>query len=209
MGAGGSCRASRGFHAFLLYGGNRQWQDGNLPSGHRRSHSARQRSDRPGTRNQPDAADDPTLPRSLRRRCSFAQPFGRRRTWRPVAARVQWAGSSCRWRSQRFICTDPPPWPHRHRRGARRHLQARSNPALPRPRCCSDAGTARRDSDHPRLGDAVPGKLAQCGTWAVPVARFTQSGARPADAAGCDRPPSRAAAQGAFLCPESLFLAAP
>ena len=51
--------------------------------------------------------------------------------------------------------------PDRHRRGARKQLQAGIDAALSCPRRGRHAGPAGGHADHPRLGDAVAGKLAQ------------------------------------------------
>ena len=99
--------------------------------------------------------------RPLRRGGRAAQPPRRRRARRPLAARGGRPGAGRRRRPQRRLRPDPQARPDRHRRGARKHLQAGIDAALPRPRRGGDAGPAGEHPDPARLGHAVAGELAQ------------------------------------------------
>ena len=116
------------------------------------------------------------------------------RARRPLAARRRRAGSGRRRRPQCRLRPDAQARPDRHRRGARNHLQAGTDAALPCPRRGRHAGPAGRTPDPARLGDAVAGKLAQRPARPVHAADAAAAGARSAAAARRpDRPAPRAA----------------
>ena len=74
--------------------------------------------------------------------------------------------------------------PDRHRRGAREHVQAGDDAALPRPRRRREAGAARGRPGPARLGHAVAGELAERRAGPVHAAGDAQPGRGPADAGG-------------------------
>ena len=91
------------------------------------------RGDRPGARDQPDAADDPPVPPPVRPGRGPAQPPQRRRAAPPLAEHRRGRGPGRRRRPLGRLRADAAARPDRHRRGARGHVQAGDRPRATTP----------------------------------------------------------------------------
>ena len=141
--------------------GDRLRQDRGLPRGGSGDARARERGDRPGSRDRPDPADHGPLPPALRRlrRSAPFQDAGRRQL-RRMAAPAGGRGSHLRRPALGGLRADRRSWPDRDRRGARLLVQAGERSALRRPRGGPPPGRRRRVG--PALRDRHPaaGELA-------------------------------------------------
>ena len=152
----------RRVHAVPAARRHRQRQDRDLSPGHRGGRASRGRKRSSSSRKSRSRRRRiARFQGPVRERRGAAQPPHRRRARRLLAARRRRARSGRRRRPQRRLRPDAQARPHRHRRGAREHLQAGIDAALPRPRRGRDAGAARRHPDPDGLRDAEPRKLGE------------------------------------------------